>query len=112
MDPVGATLGSIALMAPAVQACWSAYGVYTRTDGYGREYRLALRKLRIQREILEGLMRLKLQDLILEDPKDGRPLMEAIVGELTTIRTNFAICSKLIEKLEIKTNSHGRSMKS
>ena len=87
------------------QACLTAYGVYTSCQDYGQEYRLALRKLIAQRQILESLMRLKLEDLILEKSNDKRQILETIKGELVTVRVKFEICQKLINKLVVKSEA-------
>ena len=112
MEAGGVAIGAVAMLAPAVQACWGAYGVYQGSTEYGRDYQLALRKIMAQRLILEGLMRLRIEDLLLEDPKGGEPLMKTILGELVTMRNNFETCSKLINKLAIKSDrssADGRS---
>ena len=46
-------------------------------------------------------MRLKLDDLILGGPEDGQSLVETVTEELVTMRMNFEICHKLIEKLVV-----------
>ncbi|MCJ1384074.1 hypothetical protein MMC17_007190 [Xylographa soralifera] len=105
MEATGLTLGGVSLLAPAVQACWAAYGIYTNSQNYGREYQIAARKLMGQRQILESLMLLQLEDLDLEDPKDGQPTMETILAELAAMRTNFEIYQKLINKLAINSGT-------
>ena len=45
MEPIGIALGSVAIVAPSLRACLSAYGVYNKSGEYGREYRVAVRKL-------------------------------------------------------------------
>ena len=98
---IGVTLGAVAIIGPAVQACWDAYGLWSDTKVYGQEYQLAVRKLRSQRVILETLLNLRMDRLTLEDPPQGPPIFEAIRGELINMKQNFEICRDLISKLAI-----------
>ena len=103
MDPVGITLGAVALLGPAIQACWDAYGVWDDTKEYGHEYQRAMRKLRSQRVILETLLRLEKDKLMLEDPPEGPPIFEAIQGELISMAENFETCREMINRLAVDT---------
>ena len=95
VDPVGATLGAVALIAPAIQACWAAYVAYRETEAHGKDYRVSVRKLRSQRERLDLLMQLKLGDISLSGERDWDSFCEAVVGELVMIKNRLEECNKL-----------------
>lgn len=100
IEPVGVTLGAVGLIAPAVQACWAAYGAYRELEAFGTDYRISLRRLRSQRERLELLMRLKLGEIVLKGETDWNSFCETVVGELVTIKDMFAECNRLIRLME------------
>jgi hypothetical protein len=97
VDPVGATLGGIALIGPAINTTIQAYGIYELSQNFGNEYRTANRRLNGQMARLKVLEKEKLSRMV-TNPEDDEGLRDEILDQLAGMRRNFKLCNDLMKK--------------
>lgn len=102
MDPLGTTLGAVALIAPFFNACKKLSHVHRLTQTFGEDYLVVQRRIETQNARLEQLAKRPLRDLVsskgidVQDPND--PTMKKLMSLLAEMKKYSDECEKLIKR--------------
>lgn len=100
VDLVGVTLGAVALLFPIYDACDRLYHGYQLTRSFGDDFAIVQLELEMQYCRLDVTARRRVIDL--ENPIDvndpEHATTKTVIKALTTIRLQFELANKLMEK--------------
>lgn len=97
VEALGLMIGGVALVDPAIRACFTAYEKYKLTEEFGSDYMKVFRSLGGQAARLETLSNMGLLLLVEIPPADGQT-ETTIKTELAAMKTNFELCHGLLRK--------------
>ena len=105
VDPVGVTLGSIALLFPIYDACHRLFHGYKLTQSFGDDFRLAQVRFYQQYSRLHETSQRKIMDLDkFNDPKDmyneSHGTTSMVIETLSAMRFQFEKGHKILEKYD------------
>ena len=113
VDPVGVTLGSIALLFPIYDACDRLFHGYKLTQSFGDDFRLAQVRFYQQYSRLHETSQRKIMDLDkFNDPKDmyneSHETTSMVIETLSAMRFQFEKGHKILEKYDQHGNPLSR----
>lgn len=104
IEPVGVTLGAIALLFPIYDACDRLHHGYSLTRSFGPDFQVVQFELEMQWCRLDVTSRRRLTDL--ENPFQTddaeHPQTRSVIKALSLIKKQFELSNKLIEKYLVK----------